>query len=472
MKVAALVLGPAGVGLVGLYTNLVSTAGSIASVGVAKAGVLQVVKSEGEDGEFATGRTRRALFWGSLVLATLGGTLFWSSSGWIARSILSDEARSGDVEWLSLGVSLTVLAAAQSALLTGLRRIGDFVRVNVAAGLVGAIVSVVALWLWPAASLVVVALTAPVFSFLFGRFYIARLGMPVGPRLRLAEMASEWRSMAQPGVALMLASVVALLGQLAARALVQRVLGPDALGHFQAAWSISVTYLGFVLAALGTDFFPRLTASISDRDSATKLINEQTEIGLLLCAPVILGMIAFAPWVIELLYSSDFRPAVEVLRWQLLADVLKVVSWPLGFMLLAKGAARTFLAVETLGAVLLVLGIFIGLPILGVAATGVSYLVGFVIYVPIVSWLGRYYIQFKWSRSVRVQAVGFFATAILVDALCIRSNVLGAAIGGALAALAALWALIRLSSLVDAGGRLGRISKLGKWITQLLKPAI
>lgn len=471
MKVAALVLGPAGVGLVGLYTNLIATAGSIASVGIARTGVLKVVNSEVDGGELAVGRTRRMLFWGSLALAISGGVVFWLLSGWIARSILSEQARPADVAWLSIGVALTVLAASQGALLTGLRRVGDLARINIAAGVAGALVSVIALWLWPAQGLIVVALTAPVFSFLFGRIYIARLGMPMGLKPQFAEMAREWRSMARPGVAFMLSSVVALLGQLAAKTFVQRELGPDALGYFQAAWSISVTYLGFVLVALGTDFFPRLTAVIEDPKMAVKLINEQTEISLLLCTPVILGTIAFTPWIIELLYSADFRPAVEVLRWQLLADILKVISWPLGFMLLAKGAAKTFLATETFGAVFLAFGILIGLPYLGLAATGVAYLAGFVIYLPIVWWLGRRWIQFRWSPAVRTQAIGFFFAAAAVDIACRRSDVIGAAIGGTLAILAAVWAVIRLSSLVDASGRLGQVSALVERIRQWISRA-
>lgn len=36
------------------------------------------------------------------------------------------------------------------------------------------------------------------------------------------------------------------------------------------------------------------------------------------------------------------KPAVEVLRWQVLDDVLKVASWPLGFVILAAGDGNIF----------------------------------------------------------------------------------------------------------------------------------
>lgn len=470
MKVAALALGPAGVGLVGLYANLIATAGSISSLGVGPTGVRQVVNSEADGGEYAVGRTRRALFWGSLALAICGGGLFWLCSDLIARVILSDVSRSGDVAWLSIGVALTVLAASQGALLTGLRRVGDLARINIAAGVTGALCGVIALLLWPTHGVIVLVLTAPLFSFLFGRFYIARLGMPAGPRPKFSEIAKEWRAMARPGVVFMLSGVVALLGQLAVRALVQRELGLDALGHFQAAWSISVTYLGFVLVALGTDYFPRLTAVITNRPAAVKLINEQTEVSLLLCTPVIFGMLAFSPWVIQVLYSGEFRPAVEVLRWQLVADILKVISWPLAYMQQAKGAAKTFLATEAFGALFFGVTVLLCLPHLGLAATGVAYLAVYIIYLPLMWWIGRRWLDFRWTRAVAWQGTAILVFAIVIAVACRVSDVLGAAVGGALAVAAAIWALMRLSSLVGADGRLARLAALGEkvrsWATR------
>jgi PST family polysaccharide transporter len=53
-------------------------------------------------------------------------------------------------------------------------------------------------------------------------------------------------------------------------------------------------------------------------------------------------MMAMAPWAIRLLYTASFAPAVEVLRWQVLGYVLRVASWPLGFVILAAGDGTTF----------------------------------------------------------------------------------------------------------------------------------
>ena len=49
-----------------------------------------------------------------------------------------------------------------------------------------------------------------------------------------------------------------------------------------------------------------------------------------------------------LFYSAKFGPAVEILRWICLGMTLRVASWPMGFMLLAKGARKLFFWSELL----------------------------------------------------------------------------------------------------------------------------
>jgi PST family polysaccharide transporter len=441
-------------------------------MGLGTVGTRQIAVAHAEGGDVAVGRARRALFWGTMALALIGAALFWLASGWIARVILADETRETDVAWLSLGVALTVAGGSQGALLTGLRRVGDLARITVGSGVVGAALSVLAVGLWGAQALIAMVLIAPFVTFLLGHLYVARLGPPLGPRVRLPEMSREWRVMMTLGFAFMLSGLVTTLGHLAVRTLVQREMGADAVGQFQAAWAIGMTYLGFVLGAMGTDYYPRLTAAISDHTTATRLVNEQTEVALLLCAPVLLAMLGLAPWVIRLLYSADFAPAVDVLRWQLLGDILKVMSWPLGFVILACGAGKTFVLTETLGMGVFILGVLFGLPLIGVTATGVAFLGLYVVYLPIVWWFGGRRIGFRWTSTVKAQGMAIMVAAVAVDIAARGSAPLGAILGVGLALAAGIWALMRLSTMAGASGRLGRIARVlerGRgWIIGLL----
>lgn len=461
LKVVAVLIGPAGVGLVGLYMNLVQTASTVAALGFGNVGTRQIAMAQTDGGEIAVGRTRRALFWGTFLLAGLGSAAFWALSDWIARLVLDDPSRKSDVALLSIAVGMSVISGSQAALLTGLRRVGDLARVNVLSSVLSGAFGIAALWIWGDRGLLALVLLAPVATCIVGRLYVSRLGPPAGHPARLRDLAQEWRDMARIGSTFMLSGLVTVLGLLLARTLIQRELGANALGQFQGAWVIGMTYLGFVLTAMGTDYYPLLAGVIKDRAAAARLVNEQTEVALFLCAPVLVCLLGFAPYVIQLLYSAEFAPAVEILRWQLLGDLLKLMSWPLGFVLLASGAGKTFVMTESLATGVFLVVIWIGLPILGVAATGVAFLILYAVYLPLVWWFAKRSIAFKWSRAVKAQLLVSTAATLAVFAAA-QESVLGGAIlscilGGALG----LWALISLSSRTDANGVLGRMAAIG-----------
>lgn len=62
------------------------------------------------------------------------------------RVVLADATRASYLARLLLGVLLTVTAGSQRVLLTGLRQIGDLAHIHVGAGVIGAPLSVLALW--------------------------------------------------------------------------------------------------------------------------------------------------------------------------------------------------------------------------------------------------------------------------------------------------------------------------------------
>ncbi len=469
VKVVAVLLGPAGVGLAGLYLNLIQTASALASLGTGAAGTRQIAAAHATGEAIALARTGRALLLGNMALAAASAGLFFLASGWIARFVLDKESVSADVAWLSIGVALTVAAGSQVSMLAGLRRVGDLARINLGTGVVGAALGVAALWLWGTGGLLAMILVVPAVSFLLGHVQVARLALPAGGTMSWRELWLEWRALVTLGFAFMLSGLVTTAGDLAIRTLVQRDLGLESLGHFQAAWAIGVTYIGFVLGAMGTDYYPRLTAVIGDRDAAARLVNEQTEVALLLCAPVVVAMLGFAPWVIRLMYSGAFEPAVDILRWQLLGDIPKVMSWPLGYILLAAGAGRTFVLTETLAMCVFVSGVAIGLPRVGVTATGVAFLALYAFYLPLVRWLGGRRIGFRWTPAVKAQAAAVMIAALAVEGATRWSDATGAIVGAAIASALAIWALIRLSSRAEIGGRLGDTAALGEQVRRWIK---
>lgn len=453
MKVAAVLLGPAGVGLVGLYINLMQASYTVASLGMGHAGTKQIAKAVGQSDAIAVEHIRRTLYRTTALLALAAGGMFWVSRELIAQYVLDRPEFAGQVGWLSVGVALSVAAIGQNALLTGLRRVGDLARANIATGILGTLVSIAVLWVWGEQAILILVISTPALAFIFWHIYAARAQRASNcPPTTWPLMLSEWRSMRQLGLAFMGAGLAVLIGPLIVRALVQRELGLDAAGQFQAAWSISLTYMGLVLGVMTSDFHPRLSAVIEDKLAATQLVNEQTDVAVLLCAPILLLLLGLAPWVVQLLYTAEFTPAVDILRWQLLGDVLKVLSFPLGFVLLAAGRGKTFLLLEVTGMAVFVLVTWLGLPVWGVKTTGIAFMLMYVVYLPLVWRVSKNLINFKWMPRLCIQVLALMLSAVCIVAVTQYSALAGISLSVVLSTAAATWAFVRLKGHISFPG--------------------
>jgi PST family polysaccharide transporter len=451
MKVAALLLGPVGVGLIGLYQNLIAASAAVGSLGIANAATRQISEATAQSEPSALAETRRALFWAGVLLAVSSGLAVWLFSRPLSIAVTGSPDLAGSIAWLGVAVACTIAGMAQLGLLTGLRRIGDVARVTTFSAVIASVVAVGSLVAFGANGLLLFVLSAPIAAVLVGQWYVMKLPRsPLAPGLR--ESVARLRSLAGLGFFIMLAGLSSQLSQLVIRALIQRDLGAVDLGYFQAAVVLSVTYIGFILGAMGTDYYPRLTSAISDKSAATRIVNEQTEVALLLAAPLLVMMIGGAPWLLHLLYAEEFTAAAVILRWQVIGDLLKLCSWPLGFVLLAVGQGRTFMFTEFAVAAAAVAAVWIGLPLIGIEASGVAFAVCFGVYLPAVYLFARRSIGFRWSSGAKNSMLVAAAACLLVFGAARLDERLGAAAGAIAAPALFLYALRRLGPMV--GGKL------------------
>ena len=443
-KAVALILGPLGLGLIVLLQNLMQTIASVASMGLGQAGTRAVAEADATGDQTRVATVRRTLLVGTTVLALVSALLIEAFSKPLAEWMSPGSGSAPLVRWLAIGVAATVATQAQTALLMGYRRVGDLARLSILSVLASAVIGVLAVWWGGEGGIIVFVIVQAVATFTVGLFYVRRLPMTPATAVPTGAISTELRSLIGFGAALTVAAICINAGQLFARTLIQQLLGAEAVGLFQASWLISVTYLGFVLQAMGTDFYPRIIAAASDRTVLARLVNEQIEVALLLAAPVLLGMLAVAPWLVRLLYSRAFDPAVAVLQWQVLGDVLKVASWPLGYLLLAINASRLFMVAEIATIAVLIALLWLLLPLIGLEAGGAAVLGMYIFYLPLVLGMAAATSRFRLAWINVALLASLAAACAAVMAVSRMAPVAGGVLGVTMAVLAGCLCLFRL----------------------------
>jgi PST family polysaccharide transporter len=185
---------------------------------------------------------------------------------------------------------------------------------------------------------------------------------------------------------------------------------------YQSAWTLGGLYVGFILQAMGADFYPRLSAVANDNAECNRLVNEQALVGLLLAGPGVIATLTFAPLVIALFYSAKFGAAVGVLRWICLGAALQVVTWPMGFIIVAKARQNVFLLSELLWAISAVVLAWTCVEWWGLNGAGMAFFFAYVMHWIIVYPIARQLSGFAWSNENKQKGVAFLALIGIVFA--------------------------------------------------------
>lgn len=414
IKIVAILLGPTGIGLIGLLQNFMQVASNISAMGLGTSGTRQIAAANSQHDHRKVAVAKRSLFLGSIFLALVSGLVILIIREPLATAFLDDNSKGSWIAWLALGVALTVIAGSQRAVLNGLRHINELAKLSIYSSLFATLVGIAAIWFLQENGALFFVISVPLATFILGYFYVKKIPNIKIESIPFIELKKQWNMLLRLGFAFMIAGLAASAGQLAVRTLVKTELGFHASGLFEASWAISMTYIGFILAAMGSDYYPRLTEIIKDNSAVTKLVNEQTEIALLLSGPILIAMLTFAPWVITLLYSSEFVQASNILRWQILGDVLKIVSWPLGFVILASGAGKQYMLFETL-AVIIFFGVtWACLDFFKIQATGIAFLAMYLVYLSAVYFSAARKIGFSWNKRVCIDVSLLVLSAIVI----------------------------------------------------------
>lgn len=405
-KAIALLLGPAGIGLFGLFGSISEMTRSIAGMGLNKSGVRQIAEAVGSGNVQRISRTVKTLRRAALWSGALGALLLLICSKPVGRLTFGDDRHTGEVALLALVVLMADVSAGQAALIQGVRRIVDLAKMNVLAAFYGTLFGIPIIYFFGEPGLVPSLVCVAAMGILTSWWYARKVKVQLVP-MTLRDILHESSTLLKLGVVFMASSLMTIGSGYLVRIVIARRLGVENAGYFQAAWALSGVYASFIISSMEAEFYPRLTAVANNSSECNRLVNEQAEVGLLLGGPGLLATLVFAPFVIELFYSAKFGPSVEIFRWICLGMLLRIASFPMCIIVMAKGLGKVYFWCELALGLLFVSFIAVGVDVLGLKGSGIGFFAAYVVY-----WVGMCLLVhrltgFHWSAANRQWALYF-----------------------------------------------------------------
>ena len=416
-KVMATVLEPAGYGYYGLLQSFVGLTSLVVGMGMATGLVRQGAGpvKRGDEKEIANLRAGAWLLLGGLSVSAFVVLAAFRST--LSRWTLGTSDHANTILWMAVALAFTAAANVQTGTLNAYHRVESLAKYGVANAVVGGVLSIPVILIWRAQGVVPAIIAGAIASWAVSRYLLHR---EVGsPRFRpqLQEVLKAARSLLRFGAPFTASALVGTGVQLALPIVVLHLLSAESVGYYRAAAAISVGYLGFLVTAMGQDYYPRVSAVRDQPRELVKLINEQHRLVMILAVPMILGTLALVPYLVPLVYSLKFHPTVEILEWQLIGDIFKFSSWTMAYAVLARCGSAAYLLTESIGGLAAILTTWLAVHWFGLSGLGISFLMTYVVYYAAVWLIARRYLPLVWTASNKKMMLAAIAGALLVRIL-------------------------------------------------------
>ena len=469
-KAMAMILGPAGLGLLGIYGSIADITLSVAGMGIQGSGVRQIAEAVGSKDEERIARTGTVLRRMAVLLGVFGAGFLVVFCQKISLFTFGSDRHAAAIALLSLVVFFRAVSGGQGALVQGMRRIADLAAMSVLGAFFGTLISIPMIYFMGengvVPSLVAVAAMSLLTSWWFSRKVTLR-----APRMTLAQTGKEAAGLLKLGFAFMASGLLTMGAAYGIRIILLRALGYEAVGLYQSAWALGGLYVGFILEAMGADFYPRLTGISTDHPACNRLVNEQAQISLLLAGPGVIATLTLAPWVIALFYSAQFVEAVAILRWICLGMTLRVVAWPMGYVVLAKDEQKIFFWTEVAATVVHVGLAWLCIAYFGLAGAGVAFFGLYVWHGILVYVIVRRLTGFRWSvANLRIGRVYLPLIGVVFCSFYLLSPWQAAAVGLLATAFSCFYSLRVLLNLVSPGQIPAPIRRILAWVGWVVPP--
>jgi len=440
-KAMALLLGPSGFGLAGLYGSVADLTLSIAGMGINSSGVRQIAEAVGSDDSKRIALTTAVLRRTSMVLGVLGAALLVVFSRQVSTLTFGNDRHAGAVSLLSIAVFFRLVSAGQGALIQGMRRIADLAKMGVLGAFFGTLVSIPVVYFFREKGVVPYLIVVAAMTIITSWWYSRKVKIQTPP-ITASRVGQEAAALLKLGLAFMSSGLMTMGVAYAVRITVMRKIGVEATGLYQSAWTLGGLYVGLILQAMGADFYPRLTASAKRNVECNRLVNEQALVGLLLAGPGVIATLTFAPVVIALFYTAKFGAAVGILRWICLGATLQVITWPMGFIILAKGKSAVFFFSELAWTIVAVGLAWICVRSYGLNGAGIAFFGSYVFHGVLLYPIVRQLSGFRWSKASKQTGLLFLSLiAVVFTAFYVTPLVVAASLGTVATVLSGVYSI-------------------------------
>lgn len=376
-KAASVIIGPSGIALIGQFQNISQLTMTAAQGGI-NTGVTKYTAEYGAESK------QLPDLWSSAAKITLYCSIIVGLILILFSEYISEYALKTDkytYVFITFGFTIIFFSLNQLLLsiLNGLKEIKTFITINIAQSVYGLVFTTLLIVLWGLDGALIALVTNQSVVFVYVVWKLRHHKFIILNNFKKKFALIQGRKLFSYSAMALTSACTVPVSLLFIRDYLGEHLSWNDAGYWQSMWYISSMYLMVVTTALSTYYLPRLSEITSKIE-----LRKELKQGYLIIIPIVV-VLSFVMYLLRdvivwLLFTDDFKPMLELFKWQLVGDVIKICGWLLAYIMLAKAMTKAFILTEIIFSASFVLLSFILVENYGLVGMTYSYAINYSVY--------------------------------------------------------------------------------------------
>lgn len=376
-KVVATFTGPAGVAIIGQFSNFVAIVLTVSN-GAINTGVVKYT-AEYENNEFKLKKLFSTALKISIVCSLIIGSVLLVFSLFLSKLILNNPIYSDAIKVLGLTIIFYSLNTLLISILNGKKQIRQYTIVNTAGSIIGLVFTVLLVYAYKIEGALYSIVLSQSVVFFVTLFFVVKSTWFSWSYFKRPFDIEFSRKLGGYSLMALVSVFTAPVVQMVLRNMIITKINLNSAGYWQGMMKVSDGYLLLITTALSTYYLPKLSSLKNDKD-----LRDEIFYGYKIIMPaVLIGclIIFFSRFlIIKLLYTDDFVAMEQLFLFQLIGDFFKIAAWLIAYLMLAKAMTKLFIITEIVFSIIyLVLG-FICVDLYGTSGLTIAFAINYFIY--------------------------------------------------------------------------------------------
>ena len=394
-KIIAVLLGPLGVGIQSLLNTAMMTLFQFTNFGIGQSSVRQIAMANEGDNQFMISKIVKYL---GLIVGIFSCFICIIFSKKLSLWTFGNEEYELAFVIIAIALLFESLSTSYISIFQGTRNIKKLSIASLLGSIISLLLSIPLFYYFSIKAIPYAIMigsgTLCVTYFIFGRG-----DTPIKTQTTLSKSTflCQSKDILAFGITLMAGNALMAVFNYLFNAFLNRYGTTIDVGLYHASSVCTYSAINILVAILASDYYPRISNAIADKNKVSKIFNAQVSLLLLILSPIVCFMICFPDFFLRMLYSNEFNTVSGSVQIMAISLFFRIVWHSLSYIILAQGdKIRYFVFDALVGNGIFYVGNIIGFYYKGIIGIAYSYVLMSLIVMLLL------YVIVVWNYSIKL----------------------------------------------------------------------